>query len=228
MKNIHLIPTDKPSMLWMTKLGNLTRCHDIRPIKEALGNNVNIYITNDKEIKEGDYYYNERLNQVFQAIRKSGYNTTDKEFKVILTTNKSLIKDGLQTIDDEFLEWFCSKNGKVDFVKIVNDVECLPMPNIHINKHIYKIIIPQEEPKQETLEEFIKKYQKNKTYWNLNEKNDTAINIRIGAKWQQKRMYSEEEVEDLIYKVCGTVARLQGITLNGNHIDTAYKKFKKK
>jgi hypothetical protein len=49
-----------------------------------------------------------------------------------------------------------------------------------------------------------------------------------GAKDQKKLMYSEEEVEDLIYKVCGTVARLQGITLNGNHIDTAYKKFKKK
>jgi len=45
---------------------------------------------------------------------------------------------------------------------------------------------------------------------------------------QQERSYSEEEVEDLIYNVCGTVARLQGITLNGNHIDTAYKHFKKK
>lgn len=44
----------------------------------------------------------------------------------------------------------------------------------------------------------------------------------------KQKMYSEEEVEDLIYKVCGTVARLQGITLNGNHIDTAYKQFKKK
>jgi hypothetical protein len=40
--------------------------------------------------------------------------------------------------------------------------------------------------------------------------------------------YSEEEVEDLIYKVCGTVARLQGIILNGNHLDTAYKQYKKK
>jgi hypothetical protein len=54
---------------------------------------------------------------------------------------------------------------------------------------------------------------------------ETFIN---GAKWQQERSYSEEEVEDLIYNVCGTVARLQGITLNGNHIDTAYKHFKKK
>jgi hypothetical protein len=45
---------------------------------------------------------------------------------------------------------------------------------------------------------------------------------------EQERSYSEEEVEDLIYKVCGTVARLQGITINGNHLDTAYKQHKKK
>jgi hypothetical protein len=48
-----------------------------------------------------------------------------------------------------------------------------------------------------------------------------------GAKWQAEKMYNEEEVEDLIHKVCGTVARLQGITLNGNYVDTAYKQFKK-
>lgn len=45
---------------------------------------------------------------------------------------------------------------------------------------------------------------------------------------KEQQGYSEEEVEDLIYNVCGTTARLQGITLNGNHIDTAYKQFKKK
>ena len=81
---------------------------------------------------------------------------------------------------------------------------------------------------KETLEEFIKKYQKHKTYWNLNEKDDEARKIRIGAKWQQdKKMYSEEELELLIYNVCGTVARLQGITLNGNNIKAAFEQFKK-
>jgi hypothetical protein len=44
---------------------------------------------------------------------------------------------------------------------------------------------------------------------------------------KQQQGYSEEEVEDLIYKVCGTVARLQGITLDGNHIATAYNKNKR-
>lgn len=40
-------------------------------------------------------------------------------------------------------------------------------------------------------------------------------------------IYTEEEVENLIYYVCGEVARLQGIVLNGNYINDAYKKFKK-
>jgi len=39
--------------------------------------------------------------------------------KIILTTDQDLIKDGVQSIDDEFLEWFCSKNGEVDFVKVI-------------------------------------------------------------------------------------------------------------
>ena len=59
-----------------------------------------------------------------------------KGFKVILTTNKLLIKDGVQAIDDEFLEWFV-KNPSCEFVE---------------TEHIgyvsaYNIIIPKEEPK---------------------------------------------------------------------------------
>ena len=52
---------------------------------------------------------------------------------------------------------------------------------------------------------------------------DTAKEMEI-----EQQGYSEEEVEDLIYKVCGTVARLQGIILNGNYIHSAYKQYKKK
>ena len=61
----------------------------------------------------------------------------------------------------------------------------------------------------------------------FNAKINDEVVVSIEEK-QDMNKYSEEEVEDLIYKVCGTVARLQGITLNGNHIDTAYKQFKNK
>jgi hypothetical protein len=64
---------------------------------------ADIYITSNEEIKEGDWYYNERLNKVFQAIAKSGYNTTDKEFKIIASTDLSL---ELPQLSKEFIEKF--------------------------------------------------------------------------------------------------------------------------
>jgi hypothetical protein len=58
-------------------------------------------------------------------------------------------------------------------------------------------------------------------------KQDIEI-VKQAKEMEKQQGYSEEEVEELIYNVCGTVARLQGIVLNGNHIDTAYKQHKKK
>ena len=51
--------------------------------------------------------------------------------------------------------------------------------------------------------------------------------MKYGYMLGKKTNYTEEEVENLIYYVCGEVARLQGIILNGNYVDSAYKKFKK-
>jgi hypothetical protein len=110
--------------------------------------NLNIYITSDEEIKEGDwcvdtYKLKNNHNPIFKWSDKFKVDAK----KIILTTDQDLIKDGVHAIDDEFLEWFV-KNPSCEFVKIIDDVECLPMPNIHIHKHIYKIIIPQEESPQ--------------------------------------------------------------------------------
>ncbi len=110
--------------------------------------NLNIYITSDEEIKQGDwcvdtYKLKNNHNPIFKWSDKFKVDAK----KIILTTDQDLIKDGVQSIDDEFLEWFV-KNPSCEFVKIIDDVECLPMPNIHIHKHIYKIIIPQEESPQ--------------------------------------------------------------------------------
>jgi len=168
MKNIHILATDKPSRYWMTKLGNLTRCHDIRPIKEALGNNVNIYITNSEEIKDGDYWiyicpingldYGDNNNPIvknnlpptwFEKLHdKVNYK------KIILTDNQDLIKDGVQAIDNEFLEWFV-KNPSCEFVEVNEKliiIQDKPLVQHQGNKPIvvphrinYKII-PKEEP----------------------------------------------------------------------------------
>lgn len=62
--------------------------------------------------------------------------------KVILTTNKLLINDGIQAIPDEFLEWFV-KNHTCKFVEVKQ-----LLSNNGNAFFGYKIITPKEKQKQ--------------------------------------------------------------------------------
>jgi hypothetical protein len=115
--------------------------------KVSFFKNQNIYITSDEEIKEGDWYLTTE-NTIHKKgnSKKSMYvgGNPGVNKKVILTTDQDLIKDGVQAIDDDFLQWFV-KNPIGALVKIDSYKS-------NYNKWIYKIIIPQEKAKQETLE----------------------------------------------------------------------------
>jgi hypothetical protein len=238
MKNIHVLPTEKPSRLQLQMNG---KYHLENGQTISLKKYQNIYITSDEEIKGGDYFY-----QDFDSIIHKCYKLTDNYViadkpsdypkkickKIILTTDQDLIKDGVQDIDDEFLEWFV-KNPSCELVetKLVEFEVDMGLGDSCIEySSYYKIIIPKEEPKQETPEEV-----KDLAYYKTNAEED-YLQVPISVlryisqleQEQDKNKYSEEEVKLLIYNVCGEVARLQGITLNGNHIDTAYKKLKNK
>ena len=141
-RNLWVIPTDKPSRLYLFEerliLGDLVTVI----FKNSGAVNQNIYITSDEEIKEGDWI-------LFQGILTKaleGEKFSGKE-KIILTTDQGLIKDGIQAVDDEFLEWFV-KNPSCEFVEVINEQYT---QNLHrdIWYNRYKIIIPKEEPKQE-------------------------------------------------------------------------------
>jgi hypothetical protein len=158
MKNIHVIPTNKPSRLALLHDDKLHIGTSWK--KDFNANPQNIYITSDEEIKEGDKGWLLENNGITKNITRydctkglGGIYPTDK--KIILTTDQDLIKDGVQAIDDEFLEWFV-KNPSCEWVEVANDTltvkEMSKLPLGTIN-HKYKIIIPQEEPKQETIEE---------------------------------------------------------------------------
>jgi hypothetical protein len=132
MKNIHLLPTEKPSRLF--KFANQLHLDNI---PKDYYKKYNIYITSDEKIKEGDWGLS-KLNEVILFGRS--YN--EKFYKkIILTTDQDLIADGVQAISDEFLEWFV-KNPSCEFVEIKNVIskyfDCV--------NYIYKIIIPQQEP----------------------------------------------------------------------------------
>jgi hypothetical protein len=139
MKNIHILPTDKPSRLYLHSNNELQlRTNIIRTSEDYLGTNHNIYITSSEAIKDGDWCLS-KLNEVVRFGKKF---TASLYKKIILTTNQDLIKDGVQAIDDEFLEWFV-KNPSCESVEVVKDVFFES-----VNYHFYKIIIPQAEPKQ--------------------------------------------------------------------------------
>jgi hypothetical protein len=118
-----------------------------------------LFITNDEEIKEGDwcvdtYKLKNNHNPIFKWSDKFKVDAK----KIILTTDQELIKDGVQAIDDEFLEWFV-KNPSCESVEIDSKLivkQTKPLIQHQGNKLIvvphkikYKIIIPKKEPKQE-------------------------------------------------------------------------------
>jgi hypothetical protein len=144
-----------------------------------------------KEGLNGDWFY----NTLYNFIARTG-DITPYDFKIILTTNNLLIKDGVQAIDDDFLEWFV-KNPSCEFVEVA-DIWKMGIPSTHDS---YQLIIPQEEPKQETLEEFIDKVDTPSDF----DQFTFDEGIRVGAKWQAERMYSEEEVLKAQQAILGNI-----------------------
>ena len=71
------------------------------------------------------------------------YLQSDTGYKeILLSTDTELQKDGIQAIDDAFLEWFV-KNPSCESVEV-----CKNPFYEESNYEYYKIIIPKEEPKQ--------------------------------------------------------------------------------
>jgi hypothetical protein len=145
MKNIHVLLTDKPSRLYLEfGDGDLCLANNALP-QTKRSNNQHIYITNDEVIKEAAWRFDIELNR----IEKGKETGTFKNWKkIILTTDPDLIKAGVQAITDEFLEWFV-KNPSCEEVEVKKGFA--DGTTWGYNFLDYKIIIPQEQPKQETV-----------------------------------------------------------------------------
>ena len=200
MKNLHLLPTEKPSILGRFIDTNnlfLRVTNDI-----PRGENINIYITSDEQIKDGDWVVFNELEIVKCTYSKNGEflfsepltSSSNHHFsyfkKIILTTDLDLIKNSVQAIDDEFLEWFV-KNPNCREIEVV-DVRSL---GVYGSYYPYKIIIPKEDTKQETLEEAAERIFDG--FGDITKPIVIKRAIEL-VKCQQERMYSEEEVYNLL------------------------------
>jgi hypothetical protein len=199
MKNIHLLSKSIFDQLGVDHYGKTTT--QIK-IAEFLINK-NIYITNDEELVLGGYHFNSKYGDEPQKTNQRDIDSKkyweEEDYyitKIILTTDQELIADGVQPIDDEFLEWFV-KNPSCEFVKITTYGDYLSLHHSDSFHSVYKIIISQEEPKQETLEEFSKRISNDESNKNISLDYQDGIfyGINVGAKWQAERMYSEEDLK---------------------------------
>jgi len=154
MKNIHILPTDKPSFgkyLVINKEGKLCIWNTNTMGTQKTLVTQHIYITSDEYI--GLSYYLDGNLVRKGVIDDKDYWEVRKDYKkIILTTDPDLIKDGVQAIDDEFIEWFI-KNPSCERVEVIplrkssgwyDEKEVW-----HWDFLAYKIIIPKKEPKQE-------------------------------------------------------------------------------
>ena len=233
MKNVHLLQTEVyPAKLQLDRdYGTLTIFDEpcVSNGQDFVG--ANLYITSNEEIQIDEWcfeIYNRESTAVAPRFIDENNNTwwlrqinmsvsaDDANCKkIILTTDVRLIKDGVQAIDDEFLDWFI-KNQKREIPIITTTVNNEsryttnigfeswrkePKQEIHICKYCGAETTQSDDEcyaKPETLEEAAERFFNNTKFRNY------RTFFCEGAKWQQERSYSEEEVENILIEYVKT------------------------
>jgi hypothetical protein len=238
MEDLFLLQTEKPSVLGLhfdiIKEGRLDYAPnfcftEFNRTRNFQHNPHHIYITNSEEIKLNDY-----ITDGYIVLQWKDDSSLLGRKKVILTTDQDLIKDGVQAIEYEFLEWFF-KNPSCEEVGI--KVEFMQTPDYLKDGFYYKIVIPQEEPKQEielidgfiptsffdkqeTLEEALKN--ELEFVHNSCRNFDFDLGFKtgglIGANWQSKQLLSldkegliKTDNDKLLYQIGVAKGMVQGI-----------------
>ena len=123
MKNIHVLPADKPSRLIIYSI-LLNEFRFLNEPTEDWKHKRHIYITSDEKLPYDDSifdtgaFYHKDASGTAHIITKNTFKPNPNFCKrIILTTDQDLINDGVQAIDDEFLEWFV-KNPSCEEVEV--------------------------------------------------------------------------------------------------------------
>lgn len=176
MKNIHLIPTTLSDLLLCIK--GYTAFEDTEnEVSDTVGSvsigcgqytntefyqPQNMYITSEESISHNDFWLNTSKNTINKGHPFDLVNKITHCKKIILTTDEKLVQEGVQKIDDEFLEWYV-KNSSCEEVEVERKTNEEIQIEIGTYGHdegllvsefkewlenggvYYKIIIPKEE-----------------------------------------------------------------------------------
>ena len=215
MKNIFFLNTQEPTRVYRFISTNKVYCFD-KPLKVA-GDLVNqdIYITHDSRLNKGDWYLTKE-NFVLKQLTEIDFNSVHNFTKIVFTTNKHLIKDGVKPIPDFILE-FIIKNPKCNYIPIK---PALSNNGRVLFGYICSIPdIPKDLPIKKPLTTKVKK-QKNKSTKPIKMVSVDKLKLLIES-WQKK----QENYNDLAEK--------QLVWLNENKLvkrgaEHSYKKLKYK
>lgn len=113
MKNVHLLQTEVyPAKLQLDRdYGTLKILDEPCVINGQDFVGANLYIISNELYTVGWYLDNNNHITKTTTKQESAWEYQQKWKKIILTTDQNLIKDGVQALDDEFLNWFI-KNQK--------------------------------------------------------------------------------------------------------------------
>ena len=231
MKNIYLTPTKiGEGSLFMDSIDNkLILKPDNTNIVFKDCEYYNVNIISDEKIKRGDWVLSFLEDESYGTSFKieenhfyCGFDFEEDLKKIILTTDQELINDGVQAIDDEFLEWFV-KNPNCEEVEVVEELNMNGKNGLDRARFVYRINIPKEEPtmitdwlnehgnpeisrkveKEAELKEAAISYAEESCngqfpieYAREQVVKHTKNDFIEGARWQSERMYSEEDLRE--------------------------------
>ena len=161
MKNIHVVPTDKPSRLYYhSDLKQLVLTN--KTMLREFVINQNIYITSNSKFVRDEYITDgiEVIKATPKLVDAQGLVDRRDWKKILMTTDPELIKDGVHPIGEEFLQWFVENPTciKVEVVYgLFNPMGRQVDPNDLGQNHSkcvwkYKIITTKEEQKQHLID----------------------------------------------------------------------------
>lgn len=156
MKNVFLLPTENKSNIVLLKENNRLYYH---PMILSINPNIipqYVYITTEEKFNENEYLTDgvEVIQATPKLVEAQGLVDRREWKKIIITNDPELIENGVQKINQSFLNWL-SENQSCEFVEIEFETLWLnkrfggtwqPFPDEFATKRKkeYKIITPKE------------------------------------------------------------------------------------
>ena len=196
MKNIHLLETNEISKLIKDIWKNTFSIVESFNRNHTDFKGQHIYITNDDVVKEGDPQYD--IDGDISWAFGNDPTQWEGNKKIILTNDLELIKEGVQPIDDEFLEWFV-KNPTCEYVKVKNSI--LKIHNRYDDDYrtipYFKIKIPKDlgyttKSGIEVSDKMVRATMIPKEYFGREE--DEMMEVPMPISKEPKKEYTEQDM----------------------------------